>query len=79
MLKFVLKALSMKIILDIRDEKVSFIMEVLKNFKDIKEAKLLSDYKAEVLGGLQDAIDEVKLIKHGKLRGISANDLLNEL
>jgi hypothetical protein len=69
----------MKIILDIRDEKASFIMEVLKNFKDIKEAKLLTSYKAEVLEGLQDAINEVRQIKQGKLKGIAAKDLLNEL
>jgi len=69
----------MKIILDIRDEKASFIMEVLKNFKDIKEAKLLSSYKAEVFEGLQDAINEVKQIKQGRLKGIKAKDLLNEL
>jgi len=69
----------MKIILDIRDEKASFIMEVLKNFKDIKEAKLLSSYKAEVFGSLQDAITEVKQIKQGQLKGMAAKDLLNEL
>ena len=69
----------MKIILDIRDEKASFIIEVLKNFKDIKEAKLLTNYKAEILEGLQDAINEVKQIKQGKLKGIAAKDLLNEL
>ncbi len=54
-------------------------MEVLKNFKYIKEAKLLTNYKAEILEGLQDAINEVKQIKHGKLKGIAAKDLLNEL
>ncbi|WP_256005084.1 hypothetical protein [Pedobacter deserti] len=54
-------------------------MEVLKNFKDIKEAKLLTSYKAEILEGLQDAIQEVKQIKQGKLKGIAAKDLLNEL
>ena len=54
-----LASLPLKIILDIRDEKVSFIMEVLKNFKDIKQAKLLTNYKAEVLEGLQDAINEL--------------------
>lgn len=69
----------MKIILDIRDEKATFIMEVLKNFKDIREAKLITSYKAEILEGLRDAIDEVKQIKQGKLKGISANDLLSEL
>lgn len=69
----------MKIILDIRDEKASFIMEVLKNFKDIKEAKLITNYKAEILEGLQDAVNEVKQIKQGKLKGIAGKDLLNEL
>jgi len=54
-------------------------MEVLKNFKDIREAKLISNYKADVLEGLQDAIQEVRQIKQGKLKGIAANDLLNEL
>lgn len=33
----------------------------------------------KVLEGLQDAIDEVVLIKQGKLKGIAAKDLLNEL
>jgi len=68
----------MKIILDIKDEKASFIMEVLKNFKDVK-AKPLSKYKADVLEGLQEAIEEVTLIKQGKLKGISARELLDEL
>ncbi|HEX3383870.1 MAG TPA: hypothetical protein VHS53_01715 [Mucilaginibacter sp.] len=68
----------MKIILDIKDEKASFMMEVLRNFKDVK-ATPISSYKAEVLDGLNEAIQEVKLIKQGKLKGIPAKDLLKEL
>jgi hypothetical protein len=68
----------MKIILEIKDEKAPFIMEVLKNFKDVK-AKPLTSYKADVLEGIMEAIEEVKLIKQGKLKGISARELLNEL
>jgi hypothetical protein len=68
----------MKVILDIKDEKAPFMMEVLKNFKDVK-AKPITDYKAGVLEGLNEAIEEVKLIKQGKLKGIPAKDLLNEL
>jgi hypothetical protein len=68
----------MKIILDVKDEKASFMMEVLKNFKDVK-AKPLTNYKAEVLEGIKEAIEEVKLIKQGKLKGIPAKELLNEL
>lgn len=68
----------MKILLEVNDEKASFILEVLKNFKDVK-VKPLSSYKAEVLEGVKEALQEVTLIKQGKLKGISAKDLLNEL
>jgi len=68
----------MKVILDIKDEKASFMMEVLKNFKDVK-AKPITGYKAHILEGINEAVQEVKLIKQGKLKGIPAKDLLNEL
>jgi hypothetical protein len=68
----------MKIILDVKDDKASFMMEVLKNFKDVK-AKPLTGYKAEVLEGLKQAVEEVQLIKKGKLKGIPAKDILDEL
>ena len=68
----------MKVLLDIKDEKASFMMEVLRNFKDVK-AKPISGYKANILEGINEAVEEVKQIKQGKLKGISAKDLLNEL
>jgi len=68
----------MKIILDVKDEKASFMMEVLKNFKGVK-ATQLTGHKADVLEGIKEAVEEVKLIKQGKLKGIPAKDLLNEL
>ena len=68
----------MKVILEIKDEKASFIMEVLKNFKYVKASPLTSN-KADVLEGIKEAVEEVKLIKKGKLKGISAKELLNEL
>ncbi len=68
----------MKLLLEIKDEKASFIIEVLKNFKDVK-VKPLSSYKADVFEGLKESVKEVALIKQGKLKGISAEDLLDEL
>jgi hypothetical protein len=68
----------MKVILDIKDEKASFMMEVLKNFKDVK-AKPITSYKADILEGLNEAVEQAKLIKQGTLKGIPAKDLLNEL
>ena len=68
----------MKIILDIKDDKVDFIIELLSNFKFVK-TKPLTPYKADVLEGIKEAVDEMKLVKEGKLKGISAKDLLDEL
>lgn len=68
----------MKVILDIKDEKVPFILELLKNFDYVKAIPLTSS-KADVLEGVKEAVDEVKLIRQGKLKGISARELLNEL
>jgi len=53
-------------------------MEVLKNFKDVK-ATPITNFKADVLEGVKEAIEEVKQIRQGKLKGIPAKDLLNEL
>ena len=69
---------AMKILLDIKDNKTAFIMELLNNFKFVK-AKPLTPYKAEVLEGVREAVEEMKLIKDGKIRGIPAKDLLDEL
>ncbi len=68
----------MKILLDIKDSKAAFILELLNNFTFVK-AKPLTPYKAGVLEGLKDAVNEMKQIKQGKLKGTSAKDLLDEL
>ncbi len=68
----------MKVLLDIEDNKVAFIMELLNNFKFVK-AEPLTPYKGEVIHGIKQAVEEMKLIKEGKLRATPAEDLLNEL
>ena len=44
----------MKVILDIKDDKAAFFMEVLKNFSFVK-AKPLTPYKADVFEGLKES------------------------
>ncbi len=68
----------MKLLLDIKDEKVDFVMELLHNLPFVK-AKPLSPYKTEVLEGIKEAVDEMQLIKAGKLKGRPAKELFNEL
>ena len=68
----------MKLILDIKDEKAAFIIELLKNFKFVK-TKPLSSYKAEILEGLNEAIEEVHQIKLGKKEAQPLREFLNEV
>jgi len=68
----------MKVLLDIKDNKADFIMELLNNFKFVK-TKALSPYKAEILEGLKDAVEEVNKAKQGKIKLKSAHQLLDEI
>ena len=68
----------MKLILDIKDEKAAFIIELLKNFKFVK-TKPLSSYKAEILQGLNEAIEEVHQIKLGKKEAQPLREFLKEV
>jgi hypothetical protein len=68
----------MKVLLDIKDEKAAFIMELLQNFKFVK-AKPLTKEKAEALEGLKEAVEEVNELKAGKKEGQPLSDFLNEL
>lgn len=68
----------MKVLLDIKDSKVSFVMELLNNFNFVK-AKPLTDEKAELMSNIREAVEELKLVRQGKLKGIPAKELLDEL
>ena len=68
----------MKILLDIKDNKVEFVMEMLRNFSFIK-AKPLTPYKAQVLQYLKEAVKNMNLVKQKKLKARPAKDLLDEL
>lgn len=68
----------MKVLLDIQDDKASFILEVLKNFQYVK-AKPLTEANSQFLYELKEAINDVNLIKAGKLKGRPVEELLNEL
>lgn len=68
----------MKVLLDIKDTKAQFVMELLKSFSFVK-AKPLTPYKADVLEGIKEAVEEMKLVKAGKLKARNAEDLFNEL
>jgi hypothetical protein len=68
----------MKVILDIKDSKAPFVMELLESFSFVK-AKPLSPYKAKILEDVKEAVEEMKLIKKRKLKARNAEDLFYEL
>ena len=68
----------MKVLLDIKDNKATHLLAVLKELSYVK-VKTISDEKALLLEEIKEAVEELKLIKKGKLKGIPAKQLLDEL
>ena len=68
----------MKAVLDIRDNKASFVMELLGNLSFVKFQPITAG-KALFLSEMKEAVDVVNLIKKGKLHARPAKELLNEL
>jgi len=68
----------MRVLLEIKDHKAQSLMDVLKGLSYVK-TKTLSNYQAEAIEQMKEAIDELHLVKAGKLKARNATDLLNEL
>lgn len=68
----------MKLILDIKDDKAAFIMELLGNFNFVKAAPL-GKHDAATLENLMLAVEEVNDIKAGRKESQSLTSFLNEL
>ncbi len=68
----------MKVLLDIKDSKADFVLELLNNLSFVK-TKPLTAANSELLSELKDAVDELNLVKQGKLKARPIEDLLNEL
>ena len=68
----------MKVLLEIKDNKAEFVLELLRSLSFVKAEPLTTD-KTDVLKGLKDAVTQVNLSKQGKVKLKSARQLLNEL
>jgi hypothetical protein len=69
---------TMKVLLEIPDNKASSLMDVLKSISYVK-AKAITEAKALLLEEIKEAVEEMKLIKAGKKKVRNAEDFLNEL
>jgi hypothetical protein len=68
----------MKVLLDVKDSKADFIIELLNNFSFVK-TETLTPSKAQLLKDLKGSVEEVTLAKKGKIKLQSAREFLNEL
>ncbi|MEQ8470698.1 MAG: hypothetical protein RIC35_05910 [Marinoscillum sp.] len=68
----------MRVLLDIKDDKVDFVMELLGNLKYVK-AETISPEKAELISEIREAVANLNKAKKGKLKLKSARELLDEL
>jgi hypothetical protein len=67
----------MKVLLDIKDNKAVHLLEVLKGLSYVK-AKTISNEKALLMLEIKEAVEELSLIRQGKLKGVPAKQLLDE-
>ncbi|MCF0051382.1 hypothetical protein LXM25_15025 [Dyadobacter sp. LJ53] len=68
----------MKVLLDIKDNKAAFVMSLLQRLPFVK-AKPLSPFQSKVLEDMTEAVEQMHLVKTGKLSARDAEDLFDEL
>lgn len=68
----------MKVMLDIKDNKAASLLEVLRGLSYVK-TEPLSEEKALLIKEIKEAVEEMKLIKKGKLKARPVKELLDEL
>jgi len=73
-----IKIIAMKVLLDVKDNKAEFIMQLLKSFNFVK-AKTITPAKALLIEEMKEAVEELKQVRSGKKKGRKAEEFLNEL
>ncbi len=68
----------MKVLLDIKDDKAHHLLEVLKGLSYVK-TKQLTEPKAELISEIREAVENLHLVRQGKLKARPAKELLDEL
>ena len=67
-----------KVLLDIKEEKAAFVMELLPNLSFVKVKKISSN-KTQSLAESKESIEEVEQAREGKIALKSLDQLLKEL
>jgi len=68
----------MKVLLDIKEDRAQFVLGLLRRLPYVK-VKPFTPFQFDVLETTRAALEELELIKEGKLEGRDAEELLNEI
>ena len=70
----------MKVLLDIKENRIPFFMELVRSLDFVNVVKEIKDEnKSQIIADLAESFSDVKLYEQGKKKLKSAKDLLNEL
>jgi hypothetical protein len=70
---------SMKLLIEVKDSKAAFLLELLRSLPFVKVKETVNDERETVLEGIREAVEEMKEIKAGRKKGRPLSDLLDEL
>lgn len=68
----------MKLLLEIKDDKAEFFLELLRNLPFVKAQSVLSE-KQQLSAELLEAVENLKLVRKGKLKAKRIEELIDEL
>ena len=68
-----------QIVLNIKEGKYSFFIELIKSLDFVHVQDNTDVSKEEVKADIREAVEELKLVRQGKLKARNAEDLINEL
>jgi diadenosine tetraphosphate (Ap4A) HIT family hydrolase len=68
----------MRVLLDIKDSEAVHLMRVLRSLPYVKELTI-SPEKEELVEEIKEAVENLKLVREGKLKARPARELLDEL
>lgn len=68
----------MKLVIDVKDSKVEFLLELLRSLPFVKSTTIRNEHD-EVVESVRTAVEQLKQVKAGKLKGRPVQKLLDEL
>ncbi len=68
-----------QIILNVKEHKYQFFMDLIRNFDFVQVLEMEEDSKEAIVKHIEEGFKEMKLYKEGKLMGTPLKDFLDEL